>query len=101
MNMSKNDTNAVFNKPFFWVNEFIMNNFCISKNDVANKSNTYNLYQKYAIKLKKGYLTFEEFNNEIIQIPNIECIKHCNGVEYFTNLKYRPLKETDDEFFTY
>ena len=56
------------------------------------------IYQRYATKHNKGNLTIKEFNNEIIQSPNVKCQNH-NGVEYYTNLKYKPLNENDDEFF--
>ena len=67
---------------------------------MAHIINTYKLYQTYATKHDKGNLTLEDFNNDIIQIPNVKCQNH-DGVEYYTNLKYKPLKEDDDEFFRY
>ena len=69
---SRVKNNDVFNAPYFWANEFVMNNFEVEQNIVAHKYNTYNLYKRYATKHNKGNLTLEEFNEEIIQIPNVK-----------------------------
>ena len=67
---SKRDIRDIFNSPFFWVDEFINNNYTytFSSSIVAHKPTMYRRYKEYAIKYNKGELTLQEFHNEVIKI---------------------------------
>lgn len=87
-----------FNKPFYWVHEFILNNYMISSSAKTNKKVMYRRYTEYAIQHKKGKLTLEQFHQEIMKQRNVECITH-DGKEYYTTFLYEPISPDSDEFW--
>ena len=100
MSFGKLTYDNTFNKPFFWVDEFLLNNYVASSNHRAKKLQMYQRYKDYAKKHSKGKLTFGEFHNEIIKQPNINCIT-VKGEEYYTNCLYEPTDPSDDDFYRY
>ena len=100
MSSGKLTYDNTFNKPFFWVDEFLLNNYVASSSHRANKLQMYQRYKDYAKKHNKGKLTLGEFHNEIIKQPNIDCIT-VKGEEYYTNCLYEPTDPSDDDFYRY
>ena len=100
MSFGKFTYDNTFNKPFYWVDEFLLNNCTVSFSHCADKLQMYRRYKEYAIKHNKGKLTLEEFHNEIMKQSSIEYTT-VKGIECYTNCLYEPIDPNDDDFYRY
>ena len=72
--------------------DFISENYLISSSgsNVVHKFSMFSKYKRWSEKNSNSSLTFDKFDERILEINSeVKCVKHY-GEDYYTNLIYYP-----------